>query len=115
MARGIGRRAALGVAPPKAGRLPYTATAAVVYGAALLLFTPHTMRIPVALALAAALALSAPPPAAAQATPRGERKQARADRRMERAHTIRHGESLHKKPRLVREENKLDHRRMPRQ
>lgn len=62
------------------------------------------MRTLATLALLLSAALAAP----AQTTPRGEAKQARADRRMERAHTIRRGASLSKKPRLVREEDKLD-------
>lgn len=50
-------------------------------------------------------------PAAAQNTPRGVQKQERADRKMDRAHTIRHGESLSKEPKLVRREDRRDHRR----
>ncbi len=62
--------------------------------------------------LAVALLLSAASqPVIAQNTPRGEARQARADRKLDRAHTIRHGESLTKKPRLVRQEDRLDHRR----
>lgn len=61
--------------------------------------------------LAAALLLTvASPPTFAQNTPRGEAKQARADRKMDRAHTVRHGESLTKEPKLVREEDHRDHR-----
>ena len=45
--------------------------------------------------LAAAVVLAALSlPAAAQNTPRGVQKQARADRKMDRAHTLKHGESL---------------------
>jgi hypothetical protein len=47
--------------------------------------------------------------AAAQNTPRGVRKQEKADRKMDRAHTVRHGESLSKEPKLVRKEDRLDH------
>jgi len=50
-------------------------------------------------------------PAAAQNTPRGVAKQAKADRQMDRAHTLKHGESLRKEPRLVREEDRLEHRK----
>ncbi|AMR26930.1 hypothetical protein A0257_07300 [Hymenobacter psoromatis] len=63
------------------------------------------------LPLAAALLLNAASqPAFAQNTPRGEARQARADRKMDRAHTIRHGKSLTKEPKLVRREDHLDHR-----
>lgn len=59
----------------------------------------------------AALALAGALPAAAQTTPRGVEKQARADRKLERAHTIRHDQSLSREPKLVRKEDKLDHHR----
>jgi hypothetical protein len=58
-------------------------------------------------ALATTLLLVAP----LQNTPRAEKKQARADRKMERAHTIRHGESLSRAPKLIRQEDKRDHRK----
>jgi hypothetical protein len=62
--------------------------------------------------LAAAVALAALSlPAAAQNTPRGVQKQERADRKMDRAHTIRHGESLSKEPKLVRQDDRRDHHR----
>ncbi len=61
------------------------------------------------LALAASAALSLP--ALAQTTPRGVEKQAKADRKMERAHTVKHGESMSKEPRLIRIEDRLDHRK----
>jgi hypothetical protein len=64
------------------------------------------LRLPVMAALAA-LSL----PAVAQTTPRGVEKQAKADRKMERAHTVKHGESMSKEPRLVRTEDRLDHRK----
>jgi len=37
-------------------------------------------------------------------------KQARADRRMDRAHLVRRNESLTKVPKVVREEEKHDHK-----
>ena len=49
--------------------------------------------------------------AAAQNTPRGVAKQARADRKMDRAHTLKHGESMTKEPRVIREEDKHDDHR----
>jgi hypothetical protein len=61
------------------------------------------------LAITALAALSLP--ALAQTTPRGVEKQARADRKMERAHTVKHGESMSKEPRLIRTEDRLDHRK----
>lgn len=45
-----------------------------------------------------------------QNTPRGVEKQARADRRMDRAHLVRRNESLTKVPKVVREEEKHDHK-----
>jgi len=59
--------------------------------------------------LAVAAVVAALSPAAAQNTPRGVAKQAKADREMDRAHTLKHGESLRKEPRLVREEARLEH------
>lgn len=62
--------------------------------------------------LAAAVVLAALSlPAAAQNTPRGVQMQARADRKMDRAHTLKHGESLSEEPKLVRQEDRRDHRR----
>ena len=62
--------------------------------------------------LAAAVVLAALSlPAAAQNTPRGVQKQERADRKMDRAHTLKHGESLSEEPKLVRQEDRRDHRR----
>lgn len=58
-----------------------------------------------------ALALSAALAATAQATPRGEARQARADRKMDQAHTIKHGESLTKVPKVIREEDRHDDHR----
>ncbi len=49
--------------------------------------------------------------AVAQTTPRGVEKQAKADRKMERAHTVKHGESMSKEPRLIRTEDRHDHRK----
>lgn len=64
------------------------------------------------LSWAAALLLNVSSQSAfAQNTPRGEAKQARADRKMDRAHTIRHSKSLTKEPKLVRREDRLDHHR----
>lgn len=63
------------------------------------------------LAISTLPALAHAPASLRQTTPRGEKKQARADRKMDRAHTARRGESLSKEPRLVREEDKLDHRK----
>ena len=61
--------------------------------------------------LTTALLLTAASHAAfAQNTPRGVAKQMRADRKMDHAHTVRHGKSLSKEPKLVREEDRLDHR-----
>ncbi len=57
------------------------------------------------------LTLSAALTAAAQTTPRGEAKQARADRKMERAHTIKNGESMTKEPKVMRKEDKHDDHR----
>ncbi len=48
-------------------------------------------------------------PAIAQTTPRGVEKQSKADRKMERAHTVKHGESMSKEPRLIRTEDRHDH------
>ncbi len=50
-------------------------------------------------------------PAIAQTTPRGVEKQAKADRKMERAHTVKHDESMSKEPRLIRTEDRLAHRK----
>ena len=58
-----------------------------------------------------ALTLSAALAAAAQTTPRGEARQARADRKMDRAHTIKHGESMSKVPKVIREEDRHDDHR----
>ena len=58
-----------------------------------------------------ALTLSAALAAAAQTTPRGEARQARADRKMDQAHTIKHGASLTKEPKVIREEDQHDDHR----
>jgi hypothetical protein len=60
-------------------------------------------------AAAAFVALSLP--AAAQNPSHGVQKQARADRKMDRAHILKHGESLSEEPKLVRQEGRRDHRR----
>jgi hypothetical protein len=65
------------------------------------------LRLLAAAAAFAALSL----PATAQNTPRGVQKQERADRKMDRAHTLKHGESLSEEPKLVRQEDRRDHRR----
>lgn len=46
--------------------------------------------------------------ASAQNTPRSVKKQARADRKMDRAHRVRRNESLTKVPKVVREEDEHD-------